>query len=180
MPGINFLLSVPVENEWRLCAIQVEYNFVRVYRNANLAGGKAVQFAVTDGAATAEGWLASRRQDYASTSPASKRSNTLNRNAFSLFEAVPNMLSCSDGSASPHTSVTSNWTALPSAEFAFWYANFLRFSVLHFQRFQWLKAFQPWARSGISLPSRVCIMQPYSGFVMRPIILTECIDATFS
>ena len=102
-------------------------------------------------------------------------------NKFYLFEAVPNMMvSCSDGSASPHTSVTSNWTALPSAEFAFWYANFLRFSVLHFQRFQWLKAFQPWARSGISLPSRVCIMQPYSGFVMRPIILTECIDATFS
>ena len=40
--------------------------------------------------------------------------HTVNRNAFDLFEAVPYMMvSCSDGSASPHTSVTTNWTALP-------------------------------------------------------------------
>ena len=77
-------------------------------------GGKAVQSAVTGGAVTAEWRVASRRQDYTSTNSASKRSNIVSCDTFDLFEAVPNMkVSCSDGSASPHTSVTSNWTALP-------------------------------------------------------------------
>ena len=77
-------------------------------------GGKAAQSAVTGGAATADGWIASRRQDYTSIRSASKRSNVSQSIVFDLFEAVPNMMvSCSDGSASPHTSVTSNWTALP-------------------------------------------------------------------
>ena len=77
-------------------------------------GGKAVQSAVTGGAVTAEWRVASRRQDYTSTNSTSKRSNIVSCDTFDLFEAVPNMkVSCSDGSASPHTSVTSNWTALP-------------------------------------------------------------------
>ena len=39
---------------------------------------------------------------------------------FDLFEAVSNrMVSCSDGSASSHTSVTTNWTAMPLPEFVF-------------------------------------------------------------
>ncbi len=57
-------------------------------------GGKAVQSAVTGGAVTAKGRVASRRKVKTSTSSASKRSNTHreNPNAFDLFEAVPNMM----------------------------------------------------------------------------------------
>ena len=43
-----------------------------------------------------------------------KPSARLYINKLDLFGAVPYMMvSCSDGSASPHTSVTTNWTALP-------------------------------------------------------------------